>query len=275
MATAAICSSSMEMASSQPATPKPESASPVKLQLPASPASPENAATQIQASLRGLNGRAAAASERSNSPQKRLGDEDERLLQREGEDVDSFPLPSMVYRRAVRPGVAPPRLPKSFVGRILQLVPLAECMVPKDHHPLYKGSWIEARRHDGGKLREDMCATFELELLFSALFLGVIFPAAIGLDVTPEMLEAFRNMDVSHHLLSFACVLMGCWCSIFGVLQIVATYLSLQAIMPLADANVYAFLKSRAAQMSIVMVPNVLLVCQFYTCVPPLRNHVP
>ena len=181
------------------------------------------------------------------------------------EVIDGIPVPSILYRPKPAPGRPLLKLPRRFIGRIAQIVPVAECMVPKDHHPAYKGMWIESRRNDGTRLKEDMCATFELELLFSALFLGVIFPAAIGLDVSPDMRAAFREFDVSHHFLSFVVVLMGAWCSIFGVLQIVATYLSLQAVMPISDDNVYAFLKMRGVKASVIMVPNVLLVCQFYS----------
>ena len=192
-----------------------------------------------------------------------VGDEEDSLVHSEASGSrGSLLMPTMFYRPPPAAGKAYV-LPSSLLGRMAMMVPMFELMVPKDHHPLYKASWIESRREDGGRLREEMLFAYELELIFSSLFLSIFAPLAVTSEVvTSDMVETFVAGRLGD--LNFWLVLCSVWFCVASIFQIISSYLALQAVVVVPASNIYAFLKSEAASRAVLGLPNIWIVLQFY-----------
>ena len=144
----------------------------------------------------------------------------------------------------------------------MRLLPLIEWLVPKDHAREWKEHLIESRLHDPTSLREAMLSMFEMELLLSALFFGVVTSIFYTGGVRDEELLEFRRMRA--HDIGFWVVLFGVATTFYAFWTCMTTYLAIQLIMPVSDANLPALLKSPAV-VTALMIPNVCLVTMFYS----------
>ena len=146
----------------------------------------------------------------------------------------------------------------------LRLLPLIEWIVPKDHAREWKEHLIESKLRDPASLREAILSMFETELLLSALFFGVVTSIFYTGGVGDEELLEFRRMRV--HDIEFWVVLFGVTTTFYSFWTCMTTYLAIQLIMPVSDANLPALLKSPAV-VTALMIPNICLVMMFYSAV--------
>uniref|UniRef100_A0A7S1XVX9 Uncharacterized protein n=1 Tax=Phaeomonas parva TaxID=124430 RepID=A0A7S1XVX9_9STRA len=177
--------------------------------------------------------------------------------------AESNPEPSHLPSKASNHDATPNLSWLAYMGRYASIVPMYEFMVPKDHLPSYKMHWCEAMASDGGRLRDSLVFLHEVELIMSSLLfstlLGVYFDA-----IDEDVVADFVNFKFDTP--GFWAALFGTLASLLSMLQFACDYIIIMLLAPLADANVYAIVKTAAVQRCEFIASFVLVAC-FYSSV--------
>ena len=132
--------------------------------------------------------------------------------------------------------------------------------IPKDHNLEWRQHLACSKQYDGASLRDGLTSTYETEIIFAALMLGVnwtIFLSAVDEDAY----EALRGLELSK--VRFWLPVVGFLSIVFSWITIGAVYLLLVMLAPVSDANLPAFVRSSSV-MNCLMLPNVFLLLMFY-----------
>ena len=132
--------------------------------------------------------------------------------------------------------------------------------IPKDHNLEWRQHLACSKQYDGASLRDGLTSTYETEIIFAALMLGVnwtIFLSAVDEDAY----EALRGLELSK--VRFWLPVVGFLSIVFSWITIGAVYLLLVMLAPVSDANLPAFVRSSSV-MNCLMIPNIFLVLLFY-----------
>ena len=132
--------------------------------------------------------------------------------------------------------------------------------IPKDHNLEWRQHLACSKQYDAASLRDGLSSTYETEIIFAALMLGVnwtIFLSAVDEDAY----EALRGLELSK--VRFWLPVVGFLSIVFSWITIGAVYLLLVMLAPVSDANLPAFVRSSSV-MNCLMIPNIFLVLLFY-----------
>jgi len=149
----------------------------------------------------------------------------------------------------------------SFWRRNLRMTPAFEAVVLKDHLPSFRSHWIESKRHDGFALKEAMVMLYESELLVGALLLGTFTSMMFSGAIAQPQLDDFRAGKIG--TLGFFTVAIGAFCCVISFLYLFTSYVAIMLILPISEANIYAFLKLPSTLRSLNVV-NLMLVLSAY-----------
>ena len=132
--------------------------------------------------------------------------------------------------------------------------------IPKDHNLEWRQHLACSKQYDAASLRDGLSSTYETEIIFAALMLGVnwtIFLSAVDEDAY----EAVRQVEPAKA--RFWLVVVGYLSIVFSWLVIGAVYLVLVMLAPVSDTNLPAFVRSSSVT-NCLMIPNVFIVLMFY-----------
>ena len=132
--------------------------------------------------------------------------------------------------------------------------------IPKDHHLEWRQHLACSKQHDGASLRDGLSSTYETEIIFAALMLGVnwtVFTAVVDDDAY----AAVRGVELSKA--RFWLPVVGFLSIVFSWIVIGAVYLVLVMLAPVSDANLPAFVRSSSVT-NCLLIPNVFLLLMFY-----------
>ena len=117
-----------------------------------------------------------------------------------------------------------------------------------------------SKQHDGASLRDGLSSTYETEIIFAALMLGVnwtVFTAVVDDDAY----AAVRGVELSKA--RFWLPVVGFLSIVFSWIVIGAVYLVLVMLAPVSDTNLPAFVRSSSVT-NCLLIPNVFLLLMFY-----------
>lgn len=149
----------------------------------------------------------------------------------------------------------------SFWRRHLRMTPAFEAFVPKDHLPSFRSHWIESKRHDGFALKEAMVMLYESELLVGALLLSTFTSMMFSGTIAQSQLDDFRAGKIG--TLGFFTVAIGAFCCIMSFMYLFTSYIAIMLILPISEANIYAFLKLPSTLRSLNVVNFMLVLSAF------------
>ena len=132
--------------------------------------------------------------------------------------------------------------------------------IPKDHNLEWRQHLACSKQYDGASLRDGLSSTYETEIIFAALMLGVnwtIFLSAVDEDAY----EALRGLELSK--VRFWLPVVGFLSIVFSWITIGAVYLLLVMLAPVSDTNLPSFVRSTSVT-NCLMLPNLFLVLMFY-----------
>ena len=132
--------------------------------------------------------------------------------------------------------------------------------IPKDHNLEWRQHLACSKQYDGASLRDGVTSTYETEIIFAALMLGVNWTIYVAY-VDDKAYDAVRDLDVASA--RFWLVVVGWLAIVFSWITIGAVYLLLVMLAPVSDANLPAFVRSSSVT-ACLMVPNVFLILMFY-----------
>jgi len=128
--------------------------------------------------------------------------------------------------------------------------------VPKDHHLEWREHLAVSKQHDAPALRDGITSTYETEIIFATLVLGVNWSIFVGM-VDEEMYAAVRGLNIAST--NFWVPVLGFLSIIMAWLSIVNVYLLLVLIAPISDTNLPAFIRSSSV-LRCLMAPNICMV---------------
>ena len=99
---------------------------------------------------------------------------------------------------------------------------------------------MEAYRTDGEKLKENVLYLCELELLFGALWAGILVGVLVE-STTDFMIEAFN--DTKYDYLEFYTVIFGVLSTLLSIMFTAFSYVNLIITMPIHPKNFYQYMK--------------------------------
>jgi hypothetical protein len=150
----------------------------------------------------------------------------------------------------------------SFFQRLFTIVPLNELFIcPKDHMYSYKQAWIISEQHDGNRIKSGLTFLFEMELLLSALFLGVGTTVYTG-TWTEEIKENFVNYR--YDTIDFYYLIFSTLSVLLLLFVVFAAYLMIQLLLPVSATNIGVWLKTSSV-LRVLFIPNVLIVFGLYS----------
>ena len=132
--------------------------------------------------------------------------------------------------------------------------------IPKDHNLEWRQHLACSKQHDGASLRDGVTSTYETEIIFAALMLGVNWTIYVAF-VDDKAYDAVRDLEVASA--RFWLVVVGWLSIVFSWVVVGAVYLLLVMLAPVSDANLPAFVRSSSVT-ACLMVPNVFLILMFY-----------
>ena len=132
--------------------------------------------------------------------------------------------------------------------------------IPKDHNLEWRQHLACSKQYDAASLRDGLSSTYETEIIFAALMLGVnwtVFTAVVDDDAY----AAVRGVELSKA--RFWLPVVGFLSIVFSWITIGAVYLLLVMLAPVSDTNLPAFVRSSSVT-NCLMLPNVFLLLMFY-----------
>ena len=117
-----------------------------------------------------------------------------------------------------------------------------------------------SKQYDGASLRDGLTSTYETEIIFAALMLGVNWTVYIA-TVDDKAYEAVRDLRFASA--RFWLVVVGWLAIVFSWITIGAVYLLLVMLAPVSDTNLPSFVRSTSVT-NCLMLPNLFLVLMFY-----------
>ena len=132
--------------------------------------------------------------------------------------------------------------------------------VPKDHHLEWREHLAASKKHDGASLRDGLTGTYETEIVFSALVLGINFSVFFS-AVDEDAYAAVRDLRASSA--RFWLVVVGFFSILMAWVTICGVYLLLITIAPISDTNLPTFVRSSSV-MRCLMAPNISIVAMTY-----------
>ena len=134
-------------------------------------------------------------------------------------------------------------------------------LCPKDHHLEWREHLAASKQHDGASLRDGLNGTYETEIVFAALILGVNFSVFFS-AVDEDAYAAVRDLRASSA--RFWLVVVGYFSILMAWVSILGVYLLLVCIAPVSDTNLPTFIRSSSG-MRCLMAPNITMVAMFYS----------
>ena len=132
--------------------------------------------------------------------------------------------------------------------------------IPKDHNLEWRQHLACSKQYDGASLRDGLTSTYETEIIFAALMLGVNWTVYIA-TVDDKAYAAVRDLRVASA--RFWLVVVGWLAIVFSWITIGAVYLLLVMLAPVSDTNLPSFVRSSSVT-NCLMIPNLFLVLMFY-----------
>ena len=134
-------------------------------------------------------------------------------------------------------------------------------LCPKDHHLEWREHLAASKQRDGASLRDGLTGTYETEIVFAALVLGINFSVFFS-AVDEDAYAAVRDLRASSA--RFWLVVVGYFSILMAWVSIAGIYLLLVCIAPISDTNLPTFIRSSSA-MRCLMAPNITIVAMFYS----------
>ena len=177
------------------------------------------------------------------------GDDDEPPGTSADDDVANAKRENLGYMRFWRSAFTP--LEMGTLGML----------APKDHHLEWREHLAASKQHDGASLRDGLTGTYETEIVFAALILGINFSVFFS-AVDEDAYAAVRDLRASSA--RFWLVVVGYFSILMAWLTICGVYLLLVTIAPVSDTNLPTFIRSSSG-MRCLMAPNITIVATTYS----------